>query len=128
MVGNRDREVPPMGWTFPLPEDDTWSCEGTEEHSLGHLVEQDNFVDEAMEPPPHHQWIHLTNADTGTYRNTCEGEISQQGTGFSDDTPHGIAVLPQAQQLLPIQVLHVLGKTHAAILWSYHTIAQLKGP
>ena len=85
MVGNRDREVPPMGWTFPLPEDDTWSCEGTEEHSLGHLVEQENFVDEAMEPPPHHQWIHLTKEDTETYRNTCEGEISQRDTGFSDD-------------------------------------------
>ena len=74
-----------MGWTFPLPDDDTWSCDGTEEHSLGHLVEQDNFVDEAMEPPPHNWWTHLTKADTGIHRNTCEGEISQLGTGFSDD-------------------------------------------
>ena len=71
----------------------------------------------------------LTQEHTGTL---VKGRFHNGVPGFwmtrAHDTPHGIAVLPQAQQLLPIQVLQVLGKTHAAILWSYHTIAQLKGP
>ena len=85
MVGNRDREFSPMGWTFPLPEDDTWSCEGSEEHSLGHFVQQENFVDEAMEPQPHQPWNHLTHEDLATNRTTCEGDFSQRDSGFSND-------------------------------------------
>ena len=84
LVGNRDRAEQLPGWTFPLPEDDTWSCDGTEEHSLGIFVEQNNsFDDEPKGHQPHTMWINTNGSQGDTHRETCEGDISQSFSGTS---------------------------------------------
>ena len=46
IVGNRDSTAMMKGWTFPLQEDDTWSCDGTEESNRGTPFEMDTSFEE----------------------------------------------------------------------------------
>ena len=56
MVGNRDGKDM-QGWTFPLPDDDSWSCDGTEESdrgtpfALNTSFAQEHFVNSAPRWP-----------------------------------------------------------------------------
>ena len=55
IVGNRDGKDM-QGWTFPLPEDDTWSCDGTEESERGTPFESNtSFAQDHIDilAPPH---------------------------------------------------------------------------
>ena len=56
IVGNRD-DTDFVGWTYPVPEDDTWSCEGNDESNWGTQFAQNTSfaqpqVDEMTSPPP----------------------------------------------------------------------------
>ena len=84
LAGNRDRAEQLPGWFFPLPEDDTWSCDGTEEHSLGPFVGQNNsFDDEPMGHQPHTMWIDTNGSQGDTHRENCEGDNSHVFAGAS---------------------------------------------
>ena len=58
MVGNRDGKDM-QGWTFPLPDDDSWSCDGTEESDRGtQFASNTSFAQEQIDnlAPPHPRW------------------------------------------------------------------------
>ena len=71
------------GWTFPLPDDDAWSCDGTEESKRGNTFETNtSFDEEPMEPSaptPTRCPIHAGNSEPDTMV-TCEGDISPSTT------------------------------------------------
>ena len=46
IVGNMDSHAILTGWTFPLPEDDAWSCDGTEESNRETQFEMDTSFEE----------------------------------------------------------------------------------
>ena len=51
IVGNTLSQATLQGWNFPLPEDDSWSCDGTEESIRGNQFElKTNFEDEPHSP------------------------------------------------------------------------------
>ena len=86
IVGNRVNFDQMMGWTFPLPEDDTWSCDEMEKTDLGILVEQDTNFD--AEPKvtnaPLSNRCPTDGGSAGTHsRGYCEGDISQTTPGAS---------------------------------------------
>ena len=50
-VGNTVDHAMLQGWTFPLPEHDNWSCDGTEESNKGNQFEMNtSFADEPLNP------------------------------------------------------------------------------
>ena len=83
IVGNRDDTDMMQGWTFPLPDDDTWACDGTERSNRGNTSETNtSFAEEAMdpfEPSPKQSQIHagILKPDTMVI---CEGDNSHSTT------------------------------------------------
>ena len=72
-----------MGWTFPLPDDDSWSCDGTEESDRGTpFGTNTSFAHDHLEEdaPTPHKW---PNLDDSAWPNLGTGEgffsLSTQG-------------------------------------------------
>ena len=85
LVGNRDTTAQQPGWTYPLPDDDSWSCDGTDE-LLGTVVDQNNpFEDESMGDQPPLVWPNTPDSHGESHRETCEGDNSQTISGTIDD-------------------------------------------
>ena len=92
IVGNRDGKDM-QGWTFPLPEDDTWSCDGTEESERGTPFETNtSFAQDHIEllAPPHPRSACFDGSPAPTI-GTGDGDFSISTN--DQEWP----VLPQAQ-------------------------------
>ena len=88
-VGNTHDLTAIQGWNFPLPEDDIWSCEGTEDSHEGH---QDTLTLFQAEEPQ------LTAEPLKPVCPTATGSIGAQPVALTVDQGSDELTSPDSQQ------------------------------